>query len=223
MRPIWHIKLLMFAASALLAQSAHAKIEPLPVIDRELRANFPEVSTIDATDLQTLVNSGHRPIILDVREADEFAVSHLPGSARVDPGAELDDVLRATGSNLKGRTVIVYCSVGVRSTELAARVRQGLKTRGAARIANLREGIFGWHNRSLPLVRGQQATPYIHPYNGLWGQLVRRQALISYTPSPPNLPQMGISAMAQLAIYVGLFLVLIGAIFLARMYRRRQM
>lgn len=137
-----------------LSHAANAQISPLPIIDQELRASFPDVASITAAELPTLLSGEERPIILDVREPEEFAVSHLQGAVRIDPDAELVDVLRAIGPDLKRRAIIVYCSVGVRSTQLAERVHIGLKSRGASRIANLSEGIFGWHNAKRPLVWG---------------------------------------------------------------------
>jgi rhodanese-related sulfurtransferase len=178
MRWLVYLVLMAFGYSSI----AVAQISPLPVIDNELRANFPNVASIKAADLQTLLSNQKRPIILDVRAPEEFAISHLPGAVRIDPGAKIDDVLRAIGQQLNGRDVIVYCSVGLRSTELADRMREGLKAKGAGRIANLSEGIFGWHNANRPLMQGAQATSYVHPYDALWGQLLRQQNLTTYAP-----------------------------------------
>ncbi len=182
MRLFWQLLLLAIIMIAGQSHTANAQISPLPVIDQELRVSFPGVASIRGAELQTLLNGEERPIILDVREPEEFAVSHLQGAVRIDPSAELVDVLRSIGPDLKGRAIIVYCSVGVRSTQLAERVHNGLKSRGASRIANLSEGIFGWHNAKRPLVRGTQATFYVHPYDALWGQLLRQQDLTAYAP-----------------------------------------
>jgi rhodanese-related sulfurtransferase len=182
MRLFRQLLLLLVTIIAGLSHAANAQVSPLQVIDQELRANFPNVASVDAADLQMLMADPQRPIILDVREAKEFAVSHIQDAVRIDPDAELDDVLQTIGPDLKGRAIIVYCSVGMRSTELADRIRAGLKGKGASRIANLSEGIFGWHNAKRPLVRGKQATSYVHPYDALWGQLLRQQNLTAYVP-----------------------------------------
>jgi rhodanese-related sulfurtransferase len=182
MRCVRQLLLLAIMMIAVLSNAANAKISSLTVIDQELRANFPDVESIKAAELQTVLSGKERPIILDVREPEEFAVSHIQGAVRMDPDAELDDVLQAIGPHLTGRTVIVYCSVGVRSTQLAERVYKGLKSQGASRVANLSEGIFGWHNAERPLVRDTQASAYVHPYDALWGRLLRRQNLTAYAP-----------------------------------------
>jgi rhodanese-related sulfurtransferase len=205
-----------------LTGPALALVDPLPVIDNQLRSDFTEIESIKAADLQILLEHEPGPVILDIREADEYAVSHLKGALRVDPDAELADVLGATGSDLKGRTIIVYCSVGVRSTELAARLREGLKARGAARIANLSQGIFGWHNARRPLVRSGQPTPYVHPYDGLWGQLVKRQELARYSPLASERALAFGIGIGHMLIMLSAIAVLIGAFFMIRYLRRRQ-
>lgn len=161
-------------------QPTHARTRPLQLIDAELRSRFPEVSSITAQNLQDLLARKDKPILIDVRQAEEYAVSHIKGAIRVDPDAATSDVLRAVGPDVANRVVIFYCSVGVRSTELAERSRVELKASGAAQIANLTQGIFGWHNASRPLVRDDAPTAYVHPYNALWSRLVIHRSLTSY-------------------------------------------
>jgi sterol desaturase/sphingolipid hydroxylase (fatty acid hydroxylase superfamily)/rhodanese-related sulfurtransferase len=202
----------LFALLFGLAGPACAQIDPLPVIDQQLRSSFPDVETINAEALQRRLAQNDPPIILDVREADEFAVSHLKGAVRIDPKAELADVLRAIGPRLGGRDVIVYCSVGVRSTQLAERLRDELKARGIRSVANLAQGIFGWHNAGRPLAQGPHPTPYVHPFNALWGQLVTRQTLTAYTPitgAQTPVKAVGLNeTLIRLSIFLGIFVLL---------------
>jgi sterol desaturase/sphingolipid hydroxylase (fatty acid hydroxylase superfamily) len=115
-------------------------------------------------------------------------------------------VLQAIGPDLQGRSVIVYCSVGIRSTQLADRLQAGLKSHGAGQVANLSEGLFGWHNAGLPLQQGAEETSYIHPYNSLWGQLVRRQDLIAYQPVAAGLTPLKTSGVNEMLVRLGAFL-----------------
>jgi sterol desaturase/sphingolipid hydroxylase (fatty acid hydroxylase superfamily)/rhodanese-related sulfurtransferase len=204
--------LCFFALIAGSDDHALAQIDPLPVIDQQLRSSFPDVETMNAEALQRRLAQKDPPIILDVREADEFAVSHLKGAVHVDPKAELADVLRAIGPTLGGRDVIVYCSVGVRSTQLAERLRDELKARGIRSVANLAQGIFGWHNAGRPLAQGPHPTPFVHPYNALWGQLVTRQTLTAYTPITAELGPVKAAAfnetLIRLSSFLGVFVVL---------------
>ncbi len=103
-----------------------------------------------------------RPVILDVRRADEFAVSHLQGARRVEP-----DRPRVEELNLQtGATVVVYCSVGYRS----AAIIEALRRTGVGRVYNLVGGIFQWANEGRPLFRGRERVEHVHPYDSVWGR-----------------------------------------------------
>ncbi len=106
-----------------------------------------------------------RPLLLDVREPQEFAVSHLRDARRVPPN--LADV--TTLHIERGATVVVYCSVGLRSAALFTRLRAG----GARNVYNLLGGIFEWANQGRPLYRGATRAYCVHPYDRLWGTLIR--------------------------------------------------
>lgn len=117
-------------------------------------------------------------ILLDVRQPEEYAISHLQGAVRVDPGADLAQVLAQLGDIPRGARVVAYCSVGVRSSRLAERVKPALIARGAAQVANLRGGIFAWHNEGRPLVDAQGPTAAVHGYDARWGRLLTAPAAV---------------------------------------------
>ena len=48
--------------------------------------------------------------------------------------------------------------------------------------ANLRGGIFAWHNRGHFLVDTHGATPYVHPYNRRWSKYLDFDNLARMTP-----------------------------------------
>lgn len=119
-------------------------------------------------------------LVLDVREPKEYAVSRIPGAQRVSPAIDADTFRRHFGKALRGRNVVLYCSVGVRSTELASRIRTAALDAGATSVANLTGGIFSWHNERRSLVNENGPTNRIHPYNSFWGTLIERDDMISY-------------------------------------------
>ncbi len=121
-------------------------------------------------------------LVLDVREKDEYAVSHIPGARRVDPGIWHGPFMNRFGKLAKGKTVIFYCSVGERSSKLAKYVQDALKKNGTSKIYNLRGGIFAWHNEKRPLVSGKGPTDLVHPYDSYWGQLLKRADKLRYSP-----------------------------------------
>ena len=157
--------------------------ESLEAMDRQLRATFPDIASIDGAALARRLGRRDGPILLDVRSPEEFAVSRLPGAIRVDDDAIDTEVLETIGPAIKGRDIIFYCSVGVRSTRLAHRIRATLVNRGAGAIANLSGGIFGWHNAGRRLVGPDgKTTDFLHPYDEEWGLLVKRRERITYRP-----------------------------------------
>jgi len=117
-------------------------------------------------------------LLLDVREADEFAVSRLGGAERVDPGIWRWSFMNRFADRVRGKTVIFYCSVGVRSSRLAEQVQSALKERGAKAVYNLDGGIFAWHNEGRTLVNTKGETQFVHPFDEYWGRLVKRADLL---------------------------------------------
>lgn len=142
--------------------------------------DFPAVHQIAATDLSTTVDDN--TLLFDVREAGEYAVSHLDGAVLVDPSVSADAFISQFEQDWSGKTIIFYCSVGQRSSDLANRVQAQLKSRGAAQVANLEKGVFGWHNQSLPLTNENGQTDMVHPYNAYWKRLVNRKDMTAYKP-----------------------------------------
>ena len=109
-------------------------------------------------------------------------MSRIPGALRVDPGIDAAEFRRRFASRLAGRTVVLYCSVGVRSSRLALRVADAAKKDGAAAVVNLSGGIFAWSNQSRPLVvgAGDGQTSHVHPYNASWGRYLEDQRKARY-------------------------------------------
>lgn len=151
-----------------------------------VRRRFPDVLHLSSEGLMRRVSDRSNILLLDVREAEEYAVSHLPNSARVDPNIRTDDFLERYASLARGKTVVFYCSVGMRSSELALRVQKGLFAAGADRVYNLNGGIFHWHNEERALINDRGATSLVHKYDDNWGQLVRRSALAVMGPRSAN-------------------------------------
>jgi len=133
-----------------------------------VRNRFPEVRQLPTTELAAWLADTNRPppVILDVRQAEEFAVSHLPGARRVDPNAEAGTVRELAATNVK---VVVYCSVGYRSSELARRLLKA----GITNVFNLEGSIFQWANEGRALAGTNGPAAKVHPYNERWGALLK--------------------------------------------------
>ena len=157
---------------------AHNRPANLNALHQEIISDYSQVSHIsaEAFDRQNTDDI----ILLDIREADEFAISHIAGARRIDPEISTENLLTLLPTDLTDKTIIVYCSVGRRSTALAARAKAHLLATGAADIVNLEGGIFGWHNEKRPLTSASGSTDYIHPYNEYWNRWVKRKDKTRY-------------------------------------------
>ena len=167
--------LVVIAGAALYA---HNRPADLSALHQGIISDYSQVSHIsaEAFDRQNTDDI----ILLDIREADEFAISHIAGARRIDPEISTENLLTQLPKDLTDKTIIVYCSVGRRSSALAARAKAHLLAKGAADIVNLEGGIFGWHNEKRPLTSASGSTDYIHPYNDYWNRWVKRKDKTRY-------------------------------------------
>ena len=84
------------------------------------------------------------PILLDVREADEYAQGAVPGAVHIPRGyLELRVENEAPD---RSHPIVVYCAGGVRSA-LAAHALQQL---GYSDVVSMAQGFTGWKNAGLP-------------------------------------------------------------------------
>lgn len=156
----------------LLTGTAVLGFEPeqdgLTGIKEMVRKRFPEVNQLPTAKLAAWLADTNRPqpVILDVRQTEEFAVSHLAGARNLEPAARAETLKAQVPTN---RPVVVYCSVGYRSSELARRLMQA----GITNVFNLEGSIFQWANEGRPLVATNGPASKVHPYNDRWGALLK--------------------------------------------------
>ena len=135
-------------------------------VGERIQEAFPGVPSIETAALSELLRDpAHSLVLLDVREPEEFAVSHLRGAVRV---TSPDRAAALLSDMPEGATVVAYCSVGYRSARLAA----ALRDRGLADVHNLEGSIFRWANEGRPLFRGDTPVRRVHPFDETWGTLL---------------------------------------------------
>ena len=147
----------------------------------DVARKWPTVTHLGAQDVAALM-AGKSAVVFDVRTPEEYAVSHLDGAVWVDPAIETAAFLQRHGTSVKGKTAVFYCSVGVRSSKLAARVADGLKAAGATGMGELRGGIFAWGGEGRLLVDAKGATDKVHGYDSTWGKLVKNPQTLETKP-----------------------------------------
>ncbi|MEO6741546.1 MAG: rhodanese-like domain-containing protein [Chthoniobacteraceae bacterium] len=133
-----------------------------------VRREFPRVPQLSTAELAAWMANKDRsqPQVLDVREAAEFDVSHLHGALRVEPDASAANVLARVDP---ARPIVVYCSVGYRSSKLAQRLIDA----GGKSVSNLEGSIFAWANEGRPLEKDGHPVRTVHPYNDVFGRLLK--------------------------------------------------
>lgn len=149
-------------------RSPAAEKEGMGKMTSAVRRKFPGVAQLQAAELADWLSdkSKPQPQILDVREPDEFAVSHLHGAINVRPDAPASEVLARLDP---ARPVVVYCSVGYRSSKLAQRLMDA----GFKNVRNLEGSLFNWANEGRPLEKEGHTTQAVHPYNRFFGRLLK--------------------------------------------------
>jgi len=102
-------------------------------------------------------------VLMDARSFEEYEVSHLPGAVWVGYPEIKREALEGVS---KSDEIVVYCSLGKRSEEIADQ----LQKEGYENVRNHYGGIFDWTNKDLPVVDMQgNSVRRVHPYNDLWG------------------------------------------------------
>lgn len=158
---------------ALLALAVVAVLNPfqrsLDQMVTAIQAEFPRVNLIEPRELENWLRDAQRipPELLDVRTEEEFAVSHLRGARRVDPAERASSLLQTLDAN---RPVVLYCSVGYRSSQMADQLR----VLGRTNVFGLRGAVFAWANAGLPLVNDHgQPTPLVHPFSDTYAAMLQ--------------------------------------------------
>lgn len=121
-----------------------------------------DTPSVAVQELNALKKKG--AIVLDVREKEEFEVSHIRHARHV---SALWFDMRALYDLPKDTTIVVYCSVGNRASRIVERIRKA----GYTQVYYLYGGIFEWLNQRNPIYRkdGVQTTE-IHVYQTQWSQ-----------------------------------------------------
>ncbi len=140
------------------------------IIRKMIRGKFPGVAQLSTEGLQTWLDEaveGERPLLLDVRASAEYEVSHLRGALSAPSGEAALQVLKDVPT---GHPVVLYCSLGYRSSEMAVY----LQNEGVGKVYNLEGSIFAWANEGRPVYRGDERVHVVHPYDRLWGKLLKK-------------------------------------------------
>jgi sulfur-carrier protein adenylyltransferase/sulfurtransferase len=103
-----------------------------------------EIAEIDATRARELLESDE-PVVVDVREQDEWDEGHIPGAVHIPRGNLESRIERAAPD--RSRQVLVYCSAGNRSAFAA----KTLAELGYEDVVSLAGGFTDWKRNGFPV------------------------------------------------------------------------
>jgi rhodanese-related sulfurtransferase len=113
-------------------------------------SSAPSIPTIDVTEAERrLREDPAAPILLDVREMNEFAEVRVPGAVLVPTSAFMVRVDELPAE----RPLMVICHMGSRSAAVAGFLIRG----GRTDVVNVAGGMDAWERAGLPVERGAVA------------------------------------------------------------------
>ena len=148
---------------ALTGQVHAANPLSLDEVNKLVADKYPTILHVTPKDLNDWLkpNSGKEVVLLDVREEDEFKISHLAGAKRA---LNIDSALLALFGKPKNTIIVTYDSVGMR----AAAIADKLTKRDFDQVYNLDGGIFAWANEGLPMYNDTKQVHKVHPGDLWW-------------------------------------------------------
>ncbi len=133
-----------------------------------------EIDEVDAAGARALVDAADPPLLLDIREQDEWDEGHIPGAVHITRGF-LESRIEQVAPD-RSRPVVVYCAAGARSAFAA----KALEELGYESVSSLAGGYTDWKRNGFPTqlprsLSAEQRSRYsrhvLIPEVGLEGQL----------------------------------------------------
>jgi len=120
--------------------------------------------------VDSLSKINNKVILLDAREKKEYKVSHLKGAMFVGYNKfNLKKTIKSLPN--KDAKIVVYCSLGVRSEDIAEK----LKKAGYTNVFNLYGGIFEWKNHDFKVYNAKEKeTEKVHAFDKNWGVWLKK-------------------------------------------------
>lgn len=102
----------------------------------------PLLQNLSAQEVNEKLKSGKRPILVDVRESQEYASGHIAG-AKLIPLGELPRRMKELS---KDKELICFCATGSRS-----RSATRMLVAAGFNVFNADGGMFAWRRAGLPV------------------------------------------------------------------------
>jgi rhodanese-related sulfurtransferase len=106
-----------------------------------------EVTGIGHAALLQQLQSGDKPLVIDVRTPQEYSAGHVPSAINI-PHTEIAARLGEISQH-KDQPVVIYCKSGRRAAIAATALQQA----GFTRLLHLEGDMAAWHANGLPQER----------------------------------------------------------------------
>jgi sodium/bile acid cotransporter 7 len=129
------------------------------VLFEQYQRSFPSVESVTPSQLRTLETEGDT-VLVDVRTPEERAVAVIPRSIS-------QDEFEARAEEYTGKKIVAYCTIGYRSGQYAASLREK-----GFDACNLKGSILSWVHEGGKVVdpKGRE-THTVHVYGEEWNLL----------------------------------------------------
>jgi molybdopterin/thiamine biosynthesis adenylyltransferase/rhodanese-related sulfurtransferase len=121
-------------------------------IIKNIKSRIEEVDPADVRE-QIAGGNGSAPILIDVRENDEWDAGHIPGAKHVTRG-HLESRIEGAAPD-RSQRIVLYCASGNRSA-LAAHTLQDML--GYEHVSSMRGGITLWKDRGYEVQQPRKFT-----------------------------------------------------------------
>ena len=148
---------------------------------------FPNISHVSTDYLKQKLDDDEKDIIiLDIREAKEYQVSHIRNAINIPPSISVKKALEILqnkqvnvdiDSQDNDIEIFCYCSIGYRSSKMV----RLLQKYGINNIHNVKGSIFEWINEGKQVIdaKGKIANK-VHSYNQMWSVLLNDTEKVIY-------------------------------------------
>jgi len=102
----------------------------------------PSVPILTAEQLSEKLKYGKHPLVLDVRQPDEFRQGHISGAKLVP----MNELYRRLGELPKGREIVCVCATGSRS-----RSASKILMKAGYAVFDMQGGMLAWKRMKLPV------------------------------------------------------------------------
>ncbi len=136
----------------------------------DIRDKYPDINQLRTDVLYSWLTDPkiESIILIDARAKEEFHVSHITGAMNIPYDKES---LKHFTCIKPDSPIVVYCSVGYRSSELANKLQE----KGFTEVYNLEGSMFKWANEGREIYQGEQMVRTVHPFNSKWKQLLDKK------------------------------------------------